>query len=219
MEMGWFVFKPLLLDTRTRRTLPKAALLVGAMIFIVLEAGYAMQPPPPPLDLARFTELISLADLILVGKIGEVRETETVAHGEAHGAVEADLRIEKLLKGKVRGDRIIIQESYPVLNPSSPETVGKGVNESQKIIVGMKAGPSAYHGLYTRGMRVVVLLKKVEGIQAYKPLGSGSYDRHLCEFVIENDGIKARYFKFAEDLSQYAGSETDFLGLIKRLQD
>jgi hypothetical protein len=209
----------LLVDIRTGRTLPKAALLIGALILLVLKAGYAMQPPPPPLDLARFKELISLADLILVGEIGEVRETEKAAHGETHGAVEADLRVEELLKGKVRGDRIIIRESYPVLNPSSPETVGKGVNESQKMIVGMKAGPSAYHGLYTRGMRVVVMLEKVEGTHAYEPLGSGSYDRHLCEFVIENDGIKARYFKFAEDLSHYAGSETDFVRLIKQLQD
>jgi hypothetical protein len=158
------VSRPLLVDIRTGRTLPKAALLIGALILLVLKAGYAMQPPPPPLDLARFKELISLADLILVGEIGEVRETEKAAHGETHGAVEADLRVEELLKGKVRGDRI-------------------------------------------------------EGTHAYEPLGSGSYDRHLCEFVIENDGIKARYFKFAEDLSHYAGSETDFVRLIKQLQD
>ena len=66
-------------------------------------------------------------------------------------------------------------------------------------------------------MRIVVLLEKAEGTQAYKPLGSGSYNRYLCEFVVEKDGIKPLYFRFAGDLSRYARSESLFVHLLRNL--
>ena len=41
-----------------------------------------MQPPPPPLNLAQLRMLTSEADLIAVGKIDRVKETEGVNGGE-----------------------------------------------------------------------------------------------------------------------------------------
>jgi hypothetical protein len=203
-----------------RNTKPlKAAFLVWAVFLLVINVGYAMQPPPVPLNLSKFKDLISLADIIVIGKVGEVRETEKVVEGEVRRAVKADLSIEKLLKGKMAGKSLSIQESYVVLNPSSPGTAIKAGNESKEMIVGMKAGPSAYHGNYSAGVRIVVLLEKVEGTHGYRPLGSGSYDRYLCEFLIENDGIKPLYFRFAEDMRHYAESEDRFVGLINRLRN
>ena len=178
-----------------------------------------MQPPPVPLNLSKFNDLISLADIIVVGKVDKVRQTEKVVGGKAHRAVEADLSIEKLLKGKVAGEKLTIQESYSVLNPSSPGAASKDGNELKGMIVGMKAGPSTYHGHYSAGVRIVVLLEKAEGTHGYRPLGSGSYDGYLCEFLIENDGIKPLYFRFAEDMSHYAKSEDRFVGLINRLRN
>ncbi len=195
----------------------KAALLAGAVLLLVLNAGYAMQPPPPPLNLTKFKDLISLADIIAVGKIGAVRQTDKLVNGEMRRTVEADLSIEKLLKGKVPAKNLTIQESYPVLNPPAPGAASKGGNESKGMIVGMKAGPSAYHGQYSTGMRIVVLLEKAPGTQGYRPLGSGSYDKYLCEFLLEKDGIKTLYFRFAEDMSHYAKSEDHFVQLINRL--
>lgn len=195
----------------------KAALLLWAVFLLVLSEGYAMQPPPPPLNLSKFKDLIALADIIVVGKIGAVREIEKVVDGKAHRAVEADLSIEKLLKGKAPGENLIIQESYAVLNPSLPGAASQDGNESKGMIVGMKAGPSTYHGHYSTGMRIVVLLEKAPGTQGYRPLGSGSYDKYLCEFLLEKDGIKTLYFRFAEDMRHYAESEDHFVNLIKRL--
>ena len=175
-----------------------------------------MQPPPPPLNLAKFKDLISLADVIAVGKVGAVQETQELVGGEMHRTVAAGLHIEKLLKGKVPGENLTIQESYPVLNPSPPQSAGKGGTEPQGMIAGMKAGPMAYHGHYSEGARLIVLLAKGPGTK-YRPLGSGSYDKYLGEFLLEKDGVKTLYFKFAEDLSPYAASEESFVNLIKRL--
>ena len=88
------------------------------------------------------------------------------------------------------------------------------------MIVRSTAGPATYHGKYKEGSRIVVLLEKIEGTGSYRPLGSGTYNKHLCEFLIENDGIKSieiNYFRFAEDVGKYIGSEKQFIGFIKKL--
>ncbi len=52
-----------------------------------------------------------------------------------------------------------------------------------------------------------------------RPLGSGTYDKYLCEFPVEADGIKTFYFSFAADLVEYVGSEEKFIGLIRSFVD
>jgi len=168
-----------------------------------------MQPPPPPLNIAQLKILVAQADLIVIGKINEVKETA--------GTIEAALSIEKLLKGKVAGNTIAIEETYKPASFQTPALGSKNEGESPQMIVRSTAGPGAYHGKYKKGSRIVVLLEKIEATGNYRPLGSGTYNKHLCEFLIENDGIKANYFQFAEDVGKYTGSEKQFISFIKKL--
>ena len=194
-----------------RRKTKKAKLVLGICLILLLipKGGYAMQPPPPPLNIAQLKMLIAQADLIVVGKVTEVKETE--------GTIEATLSIEKLLKGKVAGKTIGIKETYKAFNSQPTAPVSKAEGESPKMIVRTIAGPSTYHGKYKQGARILVLLEKIEGSDKYKPLGSGTYNKHLGEFLIEDDGIKTFYFKFAEDVGKYAGCEKQFISIIKEL--
>lgn len=204
----------------TRKT-KKAKLVFGlCLIFLLLiKGGYAMQPPPPPLNLSQLRILISEADLIAVGKIDSVKETEGANGGDTKKTVETLLSVEKLLKGKVAGKTIIIKETYKTFDSQSLGLGSKDEGDPKKMIVSSRAGPSCYHGRYRQGMRIVVLLEKIKGADEYRPLGSGTYDKHLCEFLIENDGIKAFYFKFADDVRKYVGSEEQFIGFIRKLMN
>lgn len=177
----------------------------------VANGGYAMQPPPPPLNIAQLKTLITAADLIIVGKIAVVKETEST--------MEATLNIKKLLKGKVVGKTIVINETYKAPNSQATALGSNTEGESPKIVRTI-AGPSTYHGKYKNGARVVVLLKKIDGTSKYIPLGSGTYNKYLGEFIIEDDGIKSieiNYFRFAEDVGKYTGSEKLFIRFIKQL--
>lgn len=176
-----------------------------------------MQPPPPPLNLAQLRMLTSEADLIVVGEIDWVKETKGANRGEAKKTVEAVLSVEKLLKGKVMGKAIVIRETYKTFDPQLTDLESKDEGAPKKMIVSSRAGPSCYHGRYRQGMRIVVLLEKIEGTDEYRPLGSGTYDKHLCEFLIEDNDIKTFYFKFADDVGKYAGCEEQFTGLIEKL--
>ena len=67
--------------------------------------------------------------------------------------------------------------------------------------------------------RIIVFLAKIKGTDIYKPLGSDTYDEYFSQFPIDNNRIKAFYFKFADDVKKYAGSEQEFIGLIRSLID
>ena len=197
----------------------QTVLFALATLFLLIEVGYTMQPPPPPLNLEQLKELISSSDVIALGKIDEVKESESVVGRETKRTVEAVLIVEKLIKGHIPGKSIVIKETYPVLNPSPPAAAPRGEKKPQKVIIGMKAGPSCYHGKYSQGARIIVLLEKLAGSDEYKPLGSGSYNKYLGEFLIETGGIKSLYYQLADDLQKSAGSENQFVDLISRLAD
>jgi hypothetical protein len=196
------------------RKTKKATLVFGIclMLLLVSDGGYAMQPPPPPLNIAQLKILIAEANMIVVGKINAVKET-----GEAERTIDATLSIEKLLKGKVSGKTIVIRETYKILNSKPPGLGSRDEGESRKMIVSEIAGPSTYHGKYVQDARILVLLEKIKGTDQYRPLGSGTYDRHLCEFLMEGDGITKLYFQFAEDVGRYARCENRFIGFIEKL--
>ena len=180
-----------------------------------------MQPPPPPLNLALLKMLIAEADLIVVGKITAVKESEKAEKTEetekTEKTVEAAVRIETLLKGKASGETIVIKEIYKSYNSQLPGPGSKDGGEPPKMIVSSIAGPSTYHGRYKKDSRIVVLMEKIEGTDKYRPLGSGTYDKHLCEFLIEDNGIKTLYFQFADDVGKYIAGEKQFIGFIKKL--
>jgi len=175
-----------------------------------------MQPPPPPLDSVQLQKIIAEADVIVVGQIERVKKTEEV-DGAKKIIVEAVVKVEKLLKGKVPSKDIRIRESYPSFSSITVEPTSKEDTRTQKTIISTVAGPRCYHGRYQEGARIVVLLAVIEGAGEYKPLGSGTYDKHLCEFLIENGSIKTLYFKFADDVERYTQSEKKFISLIERL--
>lgn len=171
-----------------------------------------MQPPPPPLNTDQLKIFVAQADLIIVGRIKAVRETE--------GTVEATVRIEKLLKGEAAGKTIEIKETYKPASFQKPSPESKTEADPDKAIVASIAGPATYHGKYRKDGRILVLLEKNEGTGHYRPLGSGTYNKYLCEFLIENDGMKSietNYFRFAEDVVKYTTTENNFTGLIKKL--
>ena len=172
-----------------------------------------MQPPPPPLDLPKLRTLVSKADLITVGKIGSVKGTVIPNKSVTKMEITATLHVEKLLKGAISNKSIIIREIYP-----TPAPMPKKKDALKNTIIGIRVGPACYHGSYEKKNRIIVLLKKINGTDGYKPLGSGTYDKYLCEFFIEDDRIKTCYFKFAEDVLKYAESEQAFIGLIKELR-
>jgi hypothetical protein len=198
----------------------RSVLLASLLFFFAVEAGYSMQPPPAPLNISQLRQLVSRADLIIVGRVISVRETECVKGGEIRKSVAAALSVEQPLKGDALSDStIMVEETYPApdfLKPP-PAPVQRDGSGPEKGVVGMRAGPSCYHGRYERGGRVILFLEDIEGTCGYRPLGSGTYDKHLCEFFIGADGIKTVYFRFADDVLPYVTSEDGFIGLIRTL--
>ena len=210
----------LFLSVRNRKKKwAKLVLSAYAVFFLFAKGGYAMQPPPPPLNLVQLKTLISEADIIAVGKIGRIKETDCVNGGKTKKSIEVTLSVEKLLKGEVSGKTIVIKETYSTIDSPTLCPMPKDENEPRKAIIGLRAGPSCYHGTYKQGARIIVLLARIEGTSGYTPLGSGTYDKHLCEFLIEDEGIKSFYFKFAGDVEKDAGSEKEFIDLIRRLRE
>lgn len=202
-----------------KRKWAKLVLSAYAVFFLFAKGGYAMQPPPPPLNLVQLKNLISEADIIAVGKIGRIKETDAVNGGETKKSIEVILSVEKLLKGEVSGKTIVIKETYSTIDSSTLCPLPRDEGKPGKTIIGLRAGPSCYHGTYKQGARIIVLLARIEGTNWYTPLGSGTYDKHLCEFLIEDEGIKSVYFKFAGDVEKDAGSEKEFIDLIRRLRE
>jgi hypothetical protein len=181
----------------------RTVLGVCLVLFFAADRGYAMQPPPPPLNIDGFVRMVEKADLVVLGTIMRAQETETT--------IGATLKVERLLKGRISGNRIIIEETFK----AAPDRILR--DRSGKTIVRKTAGPRAYHGKYKPGMRIVLLLEKNKGTDTYRPLGSGTYDKYLCEFLVEEKGIKTLYYNFAGDLMQYADSEEKFIGFIRKI--
>ena len=206
----------LFLYGRSRKTKwTKSVLSAYVVFFFLTGVGYSMQPPPLPLNLPQLRTLISEADLIAVGKIGRIKKTEYENGEETKRALAVTLSIEKLLKDEVSDKFIVIKEVYTSPDSTNPGLIPKDKGVQKKAIIGFRAGPSSYHGRYSQGDRIIVLLAGIEGASEYRLLGSGTYDKHLCEFFIEDDCIKTFYFSFATDLAPYVGSEENFIGLIR----
>jgi len=179
-----------------------------------------MQPPPPPLTVVELKKLVSEADVIVVGEVGRIRETDSIDKGEKNKSteIEVSLKLKKLLKGEVSSKTIRIKECLTAFGFVRGGARSKNMkNKPEKEIVGVRVGPRYYHGKYMQGDRIIVLLSKIEGTDEYAPLGSGTYDKYLCEFLIKDAWIRAFYFKFADDVGKYVGSEEQFVGLIKKL--
>ncbi len=202
-------------STHNRTTTWARVAVSACLILYIAQPGYAMQPPPAPLDLVQLRELVSEADIIIAGEILHVKETEIIDGKERSTSIAASLRIKKLLKGDAFGKVLTIQETYPTFHSSLVDSGPSDKGKSATPIIGVTVGPRRYHGRYQQGSRVIVLLAHVAGTDQYRPLGSGTFDKHLCEFLIEGGGIKALYFGFAPDMQPYVGSEETFINVIE----
>jgi hypothetical protein len=153
-------------------------------------------------------------------QIGRIRETDSIDKREKNKStgVEVTLKLEKLLKGEVSSKTIHIKECHPAFDSVR---VGAGLknmkNKPKKEIVRVRVGPRYYQEKYVQGARIIMLLLRVEGTDEYESLGSGTYDKYFCEFLIKDGGIRAFYFRFADDIGKYVGLEEQFVGLIRKL--
>jgi len=177
-----------------------------------------MQPPPPPLDIAAFKALIAQADLIVVGEVIHRNESSPDA-GQLSKSLEITVDVEKSLTKNNCGKHISIRESFPAPLPDKPLPLPGNITKDTAgpAISAAKVGPSAYHGVYHRGERIILLLSDTGNACQFRPIGSGTYDRHLGEFLIVNGKIETLYYTFAPDLKRYADSETSFLQLLDSL--
>lgn len=180
-----------------------------------------MQPPLPPLNVEKLKQLVSEADLIVVGKVVRVGENEAVDGQETKIELQCELNVVEFIKGHVSNQTIIIREIYPTFAVPTPSIENvlemKKVGPGRKTVKGFRAGPGVYHGKYTPGERIMVFLYGSDGNEAFKPLGSGTYDGYLCEFLIGQDGVEPLYFRFSDDVKGRTGSEQAFIGLIRSL--
>ena len=176
-----------------------------------------MQPPPPNLTIVELRKLISSADIIVKGEVIEVTQQRKLQDNKKFDYLDVVIRVEELLKGEISGDTVLIEEN---ISSEHPFNMVKGVKADKgKSIVVTQAGPRWYHGRYKKGERVILFLSKLSEGKRYKPLGSGTYNRYLCEFIIGDKGIQTLYFAFAEDVKKYAGSEERFIHLIKTIKE
>jgi len=191
----------------------------AALIVVLSKIGYAMQPPPPPLGISQLRELIRRADLVVVGEIKEVKETEGPVSAGKEARINAVLKVEKILKGKHAGGDLVLEESYTKPGSMRTQYVAVAGEEHGKTITCERQGPAQYHGVYRKGARIIALLASVKGANAYRPLGSGTYNEHLCEFIMENGAVRTVNFSFAADLERYARSENEFTNLVAQLSE
>lgn len=191
----------------------------AALIVVLSKIGFAMQPPPPPLGMSQLRELILKADLVVVGEIREVKETEGPVSAGKEVRIDAVLKVEKILKGQYAGGDLVIEESYTKPGSTRYQCTPAAGEERGMVIVGESAGPAQYHGVYKKGSRIIALLAPVKGGRAYRSLGSGTYNEHLCEFIVENGAVRTVNFSFAGDVERYARSENEFVNLVAQLSE
>lgn len=208
---------PCKLFKRWKSAATLATAFVCTALLLVSDAGHAMQPPPPPLSVLQLERLVAAADVIALGEIVEVAEIDAPGAAGEIQATQAVMQVERLLKGKLRGNRLLIREpAYSAAPPVKTSKTAQG-SKPRETIAHTGAGPSPYHGRYRKGNRVIMLLEPTTDGAAFKPLGAGTYDGYLCEFFIEEDHIATRYFELAEDAAVHAESEERFIRLIDSL--
>jgi len=191
-------------------------ILTGVVILSLSKFGHAIQPPPPPLTLSQFQQLIAESGVIAIGEVIQVANSEKSSDRVKEVTTTVILRPEKILKGETTGKDILIIETYPDYDSVTTDLTSKKSEGGPMAIVSMNAGPRPYHGRYKEGSRIIIFLEEVTGTNEYRPLGSGTYDKYLCEFLIKTSGIQTIYYQFDDDLKKHAQSEDEFVGLIKK---
>lgn len=171
----------------------------------------AMQPPPPPLDARTLAALAATADAVALVRVTDVRVIQIPGASDdgPRRVVEATAEVERCLSVAPCGPVVRIREE-------AWDDPSKSVVPEDAPISSMVAGPRPYHADYHVGDRLLALLEKTGQPDLYRPLGSGTYDRHLGVFVLGEAGVRPFFFSLAPDLAAHADSETAFLDFIAK---
>jgi hypothetical protein len=193
------------------RNLSCALLLTLILISLNTEAD-AVRPPLKPLNREQLQKMIADADVIATGTIIHAKLSKTMQPPLETVMIHVTMAPEKILKGDGLMESIAIEESYQQF--SKDEDVPDSHHAPEHIVTSHTAGPSPPVGMYQDRDRILVFLKSIDGLNQYRPLGSGDYDAYLGVFQITQNGVKSDRYQFDDSLAGYAKSEADFLNFI-----
>jgi hypothetical protein len=174
----------------------------------------AVRPPLKPLNSEQFQKMIADVDVIATGTVTHLTLSKTLQPPLETVMVHVILTLEKILKGNSSMKTIAIEESYQQFSSDDVQETSDGRQSTGNNVIGQIAGPAPPVGRYREGDRVLVFLKSIDGLNQYRPLGSGNHDAYLGVFQITPEGVKSDRFLFDEIVTGYAGSEADFLKFI-----
>ena len=184
--------------------------LFSSMLYTEAEA---VRPPLKPLNREQLQTMIADADVIATGTVMNVRLSKTLRPPLETVVIHADMAPERIVKGAGLTKNIVIEESYQQYarnNEDAPDSR----QADGKTVTAHIAGPGPQVGSYREGERMLVFLKRMGGVNQYRPLGSGNYDAYLGVFQITGEGITPGKYRFDEILAGYARSEAGFLNFI-----
>ena len=200
---------------------------IGRIIFVFLftlsclslhKEAEAVRPPLKPLNSEEFSKMIADADVIATGTVSLVTLSETLQPPLEMVTIHVTLSLERILKGNMSMKTVAIEESYQRYPSVDAEYTPKGRQALDENMAVAIAGPAPPVGKYREGNRVLVFLKTMNGLNQYRPLGSGNHDAYLGVFQITPEGVKSDRFLFDEIVTGYAGSEADFLKFITSIK-
>lgn len=189
----------------SRFVIPLVAVCLWLCFYI---EALAVRPPLKPLDMENLRKIVADAEVIAVGRVTSVTRSKVLHPPRETVSIQVDMAVERVLKGDKSIRTIAIEESYEQF---SPEDANAGNP------VARKAGPAPAVGVYREGDRMLVCLKRIDGSNLYRPLGSGNYNAYLGVFQISPDGIASDRYMFDEALSKYAAKSDSLLALISSM--
>jgi hypothetical protein len=191
-----------------------------AISFLSLQKeAEAVRPPLNPLNRDQFRKMIAGADVIATGTVSLVTQSKTQQTPLETVTIHVTLTAERILKGNRSMKTLAIEESYRQFSSEADaQHTSGGRQAADKAVTSRVAGPAPPVGRYREGDRVVVFLKTMEGLNQYRPLGSGDHDAYLGVFQITPEGVKSDRYLFDEIVAGHAGSEDAFLKYITSVQ-
>jgi len=172
----------------------------------------AVRPPLKPLNREQLQKMIADADVIATGTVIRANLSKTLQPPLETVMIHVTMSPERILKGDGLTESIAIEESYQHFSENAD--VPDSHQATEKTVTAHIAGPSPPVGKYQDGDRILVFLKSIDGLNQYRPLGSGNYDAYLGVFQITSKGVEPDRYRFDDTLAAYAGAETDFLNFI-----
>lgn len=178
----------------------------------------AVRPPLKPLNSEQFQKMIADAEVIATGTVTRVTLSKILQPPLETVMIHVSLTSDRILKGNRSMKTIAIEESYQQFSSDDVQETSDGRQSTGNYVTGRIAGPEPPVGRYRDGERVLVFLKSIDGLNQYRPLGSGNHEAYLCVFQITPESERSDRFLFDEIVTGYAGSEADFLKYITSIK-